>query len=540
MSESYEYIIVGAGSAGSIVASRLAEAGAKVLLIEAGGTDNRMDIKIPGLLAGAYKTANWRYPTEPDPSRISAPEVQMAGKVLGGSGSINSCVYIRGNRGDFDHWADLGCTGWDYDSVLPSFKRLESWEAGGNLFRGGDGPIAVMEQTDKGVANQAFFAAAQQAGYPANDDYNGAEQDGVSFVQLNHRRGRRSQSSREYLARAGAGLTVAKDAHARRILFEGQRAVGVEFEQQGEIKQAQASHEVVLSAGSYGSPKLLLLSGVGPRGELVAHGIAQVAEVPGVGQNLQDHPALMLRWHARGVRTMNKPRPLDLIKGLLSYLRNGTGFLAMTAAPMHILAKSDPSRPLPDLQLCFAPVALSREPDESGMFDVKLTKEEGFWTSSIFLHPRTRGTVTLRSAAPEDYPKIDYRFYEHPDDLRDTLAGMHQIRHIMAQPAMAAITDGLMEPEASCTTDADWEAYAKRITHSAHHPVGTCKMGIDDMAVVDPELRVRGVEGLRVVDASIMPTITTGNTNAPSMMIGERGAELILRRRNLAPAAVAG
>jgi choline dehydrogenase len=534
MTKIFDYIVVGGGAAGSIVASRLAEAGAAILLLEAGGTDKRLDVLVPGLVGSAYQKANWKYPVEPDPSRISAPESQMAGKIMGGSGSINSCVYVRGNRADFDSWAAQGCEGWAYDDVLPAFRQMECWEKGATEYRGGDGPISVVEQGDRGVANQAFYKAAQQAGYPPAPDYNAASQDGVSFVQVNMRRGRRSQASREYLARVADknNITVMTDAEAAKILFEGTRAVGVEFEHEGRLKQAHASSEVILSAGAYGSPKLLKLSGVGPRAELDRFGIGLVADLPGVGENLHDHPVLMQRWFAKGVRTMNKMRPLDAFKGLVDYIFRGRGFLAMTAVPMQVMAKSAPTVLTPDLQLCFCNFAISRETDESGMFNVQLTKEEGFFASSIFLHTRSRGSVTLRSASYKEYPVIDLKFFDNPDDLRDLLTGLHEIRRIMSQPAMRAITSGQMEPEASCKTDSDWEAYARRMTHSAHHPVGTCKMGVDEMAVVDSKLRVRGVQGLRVADASIMPTITSGNTNAPSMMIGERAAQLILSGRN--------
>ena len=534
MSEVYDYIVVGGGASGSVVASRLAEAGASVLLLEAGVTDRRLDVIVPGLVGSAYQKVNWKYPVEPDLSRIGAPEAQMAGKVLGGGGSINSCVYVRGNRADFDRWAELGCEGWSYNDVLPAFKKLESWEGGRDAYRGGDGPISVVVQRDHGVANRAFYEAAQQAGYPPAPDYNGAGQDGVSFVQVNMRRGRRSQASREYLARVAPAnrVTIRTEAEAARILFEASRAVGVEYEHEGKLQQAFAGQEVILSAGAYGSPKLLKLSGIGPHAELERLGIEILADVPGVGENLHDHPVLMQRWLAKGVRTMNKMGPVASLRGLVDYVVRGAGFLAMTAVPMQVMAKSSPSLPSPDLQLCFCNFSISRETDESGMFNVQLTKEQGFFASSIFLHPRSRGSVTLRSASFHDFPIIDLRFFDHPEDLRDLLIGLHEVSRIMSQPAMKAITNGKMEPEASCKTDADWEGYARRMTHSAHHPVGTCKMGVDDMAVVDPKLRVRGVQGVRVADASIMPTITSGNTNAPAMMIGERAAEIILSGRN--------
>lgn len=535
MQECYDYVVIGGGSAGSVIGSRLSAAGASVLMLEAGGSDRRLDVIIPGLVARAYKKVNWKYPVEPDPSRTNAPEAWMAGKVMGGGGSINSCVYVRGNRADFDGWANHGCTGWDYESVLPSFKRMETWEGGGSVCRGSDGPINVGMQTDRGVANQAFFDAARQAGHQANDDYNAAQQDGVSILQVNHRQGRRSQSSKEYLQRIASKnrITVRTRAFVTRILFESKRATGVEYLRDGRIEGARVNVEVILSAGAIASPKILLLSGVGPRSELGKFGIDVVANVPGVGANLQEHPQVIQRWLAKGVRTMNKMGVADMLKGLGDYLFHRTGFLAMTAVQMQVMAKTDSSLRAPNLQLCFAPFAISRESDENGMFDVKLAKEEGFFGNSILLNPQARGSISLRSALPTDLPIINLRFLELADDVRNLTAGLHEMRRVMSQPAMLAITNGPMQPEASCETKADWERFLRYNTTTTSHPVGTCKMGIDDMSVVDSALCVRDVRGLRVVDASIMPTITSGNTNVPAMMIGERASDFVLNHRRI-------
>lgn len=530
--ETYDYIVIGGGSSGAVVASRLAAASARVLVLEAGGTDCRLDVLIPAGTVSVYEKANWKYPTEPDPSRTGSPEALMAGKVLGGSGSINSCVYIRGNRADFDGWARLGCAGWDYESVLPCFKRMESWQGGADEYRGGTGPISVVEQSDHGEANQAYIKAAMQAGHAATPDFNGASQDGAALGQVNFRRGIRSQSSREYFKRVAPKqyLTVRTNAHVQRILFEGKRAIGVQYRTGSGVHIAKAREEVILSAGALGSPKLLLLSGIGPRDEIGRFNIDLVAEVPGVGANLQDHAYLMQRWHSK-LPTMNKLRMGTILRGVADYARNGTGLLAMTIVHAQVMHRSDPSLEAPDLQLFFTPFAITRGVDENGMFNVQLAKQEGFTSASTFLKPRTRGRVSLRSASPADPPRIEYQFLADPDDLRVVLKGIREVHRIMQQPAMAAITNGQFDPERGRQTDADWEHYARNNVTSSYHPVGTCKMGIDDQAVVDPELRVRGVKGLRVVDASVMPRITSGNTNAPSMMIGERAAELILAQR---------
>jgi len=526
MREVFDHIVVGAGASGSVVAARLAAAGGAVLLLEAGGTHRRLDIIVPGAVASAYRTANWKYPVEPDPTRTNSASWLKAGKVLGGGGSINSCVFVRGSRNDFDEWARLGAHGWSYNDVLPAFKKMETWEGGSTEYRGGDGPINVVVQTDHGVANRAFFEAAQQAGHAPNDDYNSAVQDGVSFVQVNHRRGRRSQSSTEYLKRVAPRhrLIVRTESLATKVLCAGDQAIGVEYRRAGTTHRAYTRAEVVLSAGAIGTPKLLKLSGVGPRIELEDLGIAVVSHVPGVGANLHDHGLTMQTWRAKkAVPTLNNMGPMGALKGVAEYLIRGTGFLAMTVVPMQVLAKSHPSEASPDLQLCFAPFAITK-----GKYDVQLDKVSGFFASSVALHPRARGTVTLRSASPLDAPVIDYHFFRQGEDLRVTLAGVQQMQRVMAQPAMTSLTDGLMGMAEKCSTNDDWVQYARMMTTSAAHPVGSCRMGSDDMAVVDSSLRVRGMRNLRVVDASIMPRITSGNTYAPSVMIGERAAELML------------
>lgn len=530
--ETFDYVVVGGGSAGSVIASRLAEGDASVLLLEAGGTDRRhLEILIPAGVAVAYKKANWKYPAEPDPSRGNRPEAWMAGKVMGGGGSINSCVYVRGNRADFDGWAAGGCTGWDYDSVLAAFKRIETWEGGASEFRGGDGPISVTTQSNREQANMTFLAAAKQAGYQESADYNGAQQEGVALAQVNHRRGTRSSASREYIKRVAPKrrLTVRTNAHVLRVLLEGKRAVGVEYEHKGAVRQIKVREEVVLSAGTLASPKLLMLSGIGPAAHLREHGIDVVHDLPGVGSNLHEHAYLMQRYHSK-IHTFNRPRIRDVFGAAKDYALHGTGILALTMVQAQVMAKSDPSLATPDVQLQFTPIAITRDVDENGMFNVQPAKDEGFLASSTFTHTRYRGRISLRSADPKAGPRIEMQLLGHPNDLRDSLRGIQMVHEIMDQPAMKEITAGHFSPEAECKSSADWEAFARDFAVPSYHPVGSCQMGTSDDAVVDPQLQVHGITGLRVVDASIMPTVTTGNTNAPAMMIGERGADFILGR----------
>jgi choline dehydrogenase len=527
-----EYVVIGGGSAGSVVAGRLSAAGASVVLLEAGGTDRRPDVLVPAGVIAVYRSCNWKYVPEPDPSRRGAQEAWAAGRILGGGGSINATVFVRGNAADFDSWAKAGCEGWDHDSVLPYFKRMERWAGGAGEQRGGDGPIDVCFQTMEHPANHAFLDAAMQAGHPRVDDYNGATQDGVGYVQVNQRRGVRSQASRRYLRGVARKdrLTVVTKAFVRRILFEGDRAVGVEYERRGKRHVVRASREVILSAGALASPRILMVSGIGPVDELERHGIAVVAPSPGVGANLQEHVAVMQRWHAT-VPTINTMGPVGALRSVLEYIRHGTGNLAATVFHVQVMHRTDPELPAPDVQIAFASFATVRETDADGILKVKPARENGFLVSTLFLHPRTRGRVRLRSADPADRPVIEHSLVGDPDDLRDVLAGMAEGRRLMAQPAMAPLIGARFDPERACVSEADWVSFVRDTVTYGAHPVGTCRMGVDDGAVVGPDLRVHGVAGLRVIDASVMPTAPSGNTNAPTMMIAEKGADLVLADR---------
>jgi choline dehydrogenase len=528
--DTYDYIVVGGGSAGCVVASRLTQATARVLMLEAGPSDRQIGVRVPAAIQKVYATANWKYVAQPDPTRGGIEEARSAGKMLGGGGSVNSCVYVRGHRADFDGWADRGATGWEYESLLPAFRRIETWERGADQYRGGNGPISVVVQTIRGQANTTFLEATREAGYARNPDYNGGALEGAAFTQVNQRRGFRSQSSHEYLRRVAdrEHLTLRTNTAVQRVLLENGAAVGVEYTVDGRLERAYAREEVLLGAGPFGTAKLLMLSGIGPREVLSDVNVELVRDLPGVGKNLQDHVLVIQPYRAK-IHTLNKRRPSDVVRGLSDFALHGSGILTSSVVQALAMHRTDPALEAPDTQVFFTPFAITREITPEGV-KVGPAREEGFNAASMWLTPRTRGEVRLRSSDPADLPLIRHDLLADPDDLRDVLRAMSEVRRVMEQPAMRAITRGPFPGAAECKTDADWERFARQNAVAPSHPVGTCRMGIDDEAVVDPELRVHGVKGLRVVDSSVMPTVTRGNTNAPSMMIGERAADFVLGR----------
>lgn len=528
-----DYVVVGGGAAGSVVAGRLAEAGADVVVLEAGGTDRRPDVLIPAGAISVYRSCNWSYVPEPDPSRGGTVEAWSSGKILGGGGSINAMVFVRGHRADYDEWASLGCGGWDYGSVLPYFKKMETWVGGANEYRGGHGPIHVSFHGMDHPANAMFLQAAEQAGYDVLDDYNAASQEGAAAVQVNQKRGTRSNAPRGYLRGLfhRGQLTIRTKAYAHRVLFDGDRAVGVAYSHKGQRQTVRARKEVVLSAGALVSPKVLMLSGIGPRDELARFGIDVRHDSPGVGGNLQEHPGFMLRWHSR-LRTINEMRPREALGAVADYVRTGRGPFAATVFHAQVMHRTDPAMSRPNIQILLANYATSRERGADGILKIKPARQSGLMACALLVHPRVRGRIMLRSTSPLDPPVIRHPLLADPDDVADLLAGMEEARRIMSQPAAKEVVGELFDPEARCTTRPDWEAELRENVTYAYHHVGTCRMGTGDDCVVDPELRVRGVEALRVVDASIMPTIPTGNTNAMTMMIGEKAADLILARPN--------
>ncbi len=535
--EAADYIIVGAGSAGCVLADRLSADGKhKVVLLEFGGSDRSIFIQMPAALAYPMNTKrwNWGYESEPEPHlngrRLNCPR----GKGLGGSSSINGLAYVRGNALDFERWKeDEGATGWGYANVLPYFKRAEGRNEGGNAYRGGDGPLSTSYGPLDNPLHHAWLDAAQQAGYSLTEDYNGYAQEGFGRMDMTVRNGTRCSAAKAYLyeARKRPNLHVIEHALATRILFEGTRAVGVEYEQAGQMHQLRAAREVILSGGPINSVQLLKLSGIGPAEELQRHGIPVRADRPGVGANLQDHLEFYFQMACTQPITLYGKANLlgkAMVGAQWLFGRSGTG--ASNQFESCGFIRSRAGIKYPDIQYHFFPMAINYDGSS-------LATEHGFQAHVGPMRSKSRGTVTLKSADPHDKPKILFNYMSHPDDWVDMRACVRLTREIFQQPAFAPYRGREIQPGAACVTDDQIDAFIAEHVESALHPSCTCKMGSprDPMAVVDPELRVIGVQGLRVVDSGVMPSITTGNLNAPTIMIGEKGADHILGKPMLPP-----
>ncbi len=533
----FDYIIVGAGSAGCVLADRLSADGKhSVLLLEYGGSDRSIFIQMPAALAYPMNTKrwNWGYESEPEPHlnnrRLNCPR----GKGLGGSSSINGLVYVRGNALDFERWKDEeGARGWGYADVLPYFKRAEGRKEGGDAYRGGDGQLSTSYGPLKNPLHQAWLDAAQEAGYALTEDYNGYQQEGFGRMDMTVRDGTRCSAAKAYLyeARKRPNLHVIEHALATRIIFEGKRAVGVEYERDGEHKVVRASREVVMSGGPINSVQLLKLSGIGPASELKEHDIDVLADRPGVGANLQDHLEFYFQMACTQPITLYGKANLlgkALVGAQWLFLRSGDG--ASNQFESCGFIRSRAGIKYPDIQYHFFPMAINYDGSS-------LATEHGFQAHVGPMRSKSRGTVTLRSADPHDKPKILFNYMSHPDDWAEMRSCVRLTREIFQQPAFAPFRGREIQPGADCVTDDQIDAFIADHVESALHPSCTCKMGDPDdpMAVVDPELRVIGVEGLRIIDSSIMPSITTGNLNAPTIMIGEKGADHILGKPLLAP-----
>lgn len=522
----YDYVVVGAGAAGCAVANRLSEdPDVTVLLLEAGGPDASPLIHMPaGFTKLTSEKVNWGFTTTPQ-KHVNQREMHYPqGRTLGGSTSINAMIYIRGHRLDYDAWRDLGNEGWGYDDVLPYFKKAENNERFVDAYHGQGGPLNVADQTQHNPLTKAFVRAAQEVGLPYNPDLNGAEQDGVSYYQVTQRNVRRESAATAYLHpfKDRPNLTVITQALASKVLLENNRAVGVEYLAGGHAKKTiYANAEVVLSGGAVNSPKLLLLSGIGPADELRARGLDVAHDLPGVGKNFQDHMDVYIAAECSQPISYNGHDRWDrAIRHGLQYLLYKTGPVTACVAEAGCFIRSSEAGRSPDIQIHCLPAYVV----DHGR---KRIKGHGITINTCNLRPRSIGSVTLRSANPLDPPAIDPNFLDDPYDLTISIAGFRWGRKILAAPSFKPFIKRELMPGADAQTDEDIAAYIQKWSKNDYHPVGSCTMGRDEMAVVDTQLRVHGLDGLRVIDASIMPRLISGNTQAPSIMIGEKGAAMI-------------
>jgi choline dehydrogenase len=525
----FDYIIVGAGSAGCVLANRLSADGRhSVLLLEAGPRDTNLWIHVPLGYGKLFKekTVNWMYQTEPEPGLNGRQVFQPRGKVLGGSSSINGLLYVRGQHEDYDRWRQHGNTGWGYDDVLPYFKKAEDQQRGANDFHGAGGPLPVSDMLHADPLSGAFIKAAVEAGIPANPDFNGATQEGAGWFQTTTRNGRRASTAVAYLrsAKGRSNLHVETSALAQRLLFEGRRAAAVEYRQNGTLRTARARKEILVSSGAYNSPQLLQLSGVGPAELLKSHGIGVVLDAPGVGNDLQDHMQVRIVMLCAQPITLNDVlnHPVRRIMAGVRYAAFRKGPLTIAAGTSGAFFKTNPRLASPDVQIHFLPFST----DKMGE---KLHPFSAFSASVCQVRPESRGSLRIRSADPMAPPEIRINYLATETDRAANVEGLKILRRILAAPALEPFVIEEKEPGAKVVSDEDLLAFCRLRGNTVYHPTSTCRMGNDPLAVVDQRLRVRGIEGLRVVDASVMPDLVSGNTNAPVIMIAEKASDMILQ-----------
>ena len=524
--EQFDYIIIGAGSAGCLLANRLsAKEQQRVLLLEAGGSGRDLRIQVPAAFQRLFKTAyDWDFETVPQDHMDDRNMYQPRGKVLGGSSSINAMIYIRGHRTDYDHWASLGNEGWSYDEVLPYFKKFEYNLRLRDEYHGIEGELTVSDHIERHPISEAFLLAAQQAGYPRNKDFNGSRQEGFGFYQLNIKDGKRCSAAGAFLepVKNRSNLKIVTNALVHHVQLKERRARGVVYKRGGRQHEAQANREVILCAGTFGSPQLLMLSGIGYEKHLRRHGIEVQHHLPGVGLNLQDHLLAGI--------SVNCTRPITLdradrfphnLRFLWRYLTERRGPLTSNVAECGGFLRTHRKLDAPDLQFHFAPAYYLRHGFDNPR------RGSGYGLGPTLINPQSRGHVRLLSSDPHEPPRIDPKYFSNQRDIKTMVKGFRIALDILSQPAFDPFRGTFFMPDRDLRKDNEIEDYLRSTAETIYHPVGTCKMGTDKQAVVDPQLRVHGVEGLRVVDASVMPTIVRGNTNAPTMMIAEKAADMI-------------
>ncbi len=528
----FDYIVVGGGSGGCVLAARLSEdPSVSVALIEAGPADKNILIHVPAGLAllAQTQTANWNFSTVPQKGLNGRIGWQPRGKVLGGSSSVNAMIYIRGHHADYDHWASEGNEGWAWDDVLPYFRRAEHNERLHDEWHGNTGPLNVMDLRSPNKYLQAFVDAGREAGYPVNNDFNGAEQEGIGPYQVTHKNGERFSAAKAYLTPnlGRKNLTVFTEAHTTRILFTNKRATGVEFRRAGKTLQIGANHEVLMAAGALQTPQLLMLSGVGPADELAKHGIGVVHDLAGVGRNLHDH--------VDAVQVVDAPQLKEtfgvslggigrVLGAIPQWRKHRSGMLTTNFAEAGGFIKSQASEEIPDLQLHFVVGKLI----DHGR---KTVFGHGYSAHVCVLRPKSRGSVTLASRDPFAAPRIDPNFFDDADDMARMIRGFRLMRDVLNQPSLARLGGKELARSANATSDADIEQFVRTYGDTIYHPVGTCRMGSGALDVVGADLRIHGLDGIRVVDASMMPRIVGGNTNAPTIMVAEKASDMIKAAR---------